>query len=530
MKRYLTTVNQKRIPHYFTDVLVIGTGIAGLRATMEIDPALDVLVITKKNNSDSSSYLAQGGIACVQGKNDNFDSHIDDTLIAGGDLVDEDVVRSIVEEAPQRVQELLDWGVDFDKSASGDGKDLALGREGAHSHNRIVHAQGDATGAAIVQALLKKVQQQKNVQIWEGVFALDLITSEGQCVGATIWNAHHGRTIVWAKQVILATGGCGRLYRETTNPPVATCDGLAMAARANVTMRDLEFIQFHPTVLYIAGGSRTLISEATRGEGAYLVDKDGFRFMSEYDKRGELAPRDVVSRAVVAQMEKTKHPNVYLQMSHLPPEKTRLRFPGIAENCAKFGIDITKDPIPVRPGAHFMMGGIVADLSGVTSLPNLLAVGEVASTRLHGANRLASNSLLELLVCGRRAGELASKEALAKEDRISPHTMDDAQNVGLFLDKGEEEALNTQDIRNALKSQMWRGAGVVRTAALLDETRGKIQQWSNYVLKYQFSTPENWELQNLLLVAKLIVEASQKRTQSCGAHHREDELKEEESA
>ena len=292
------------------------------------------------------------------------------------------------------------WGTKFDRI---DGQ-LALGREGGHGRDRIAHAMGDATGKEIVRAVAAHLEGQAHVEVWEHTFTVDLLTEQGVCRGAIVWNSQHGKTVVWAKQTILATGGAGQLYRETTNPAVATGDGMAVAYRAGAELRDMEFMQFHPTVLYIAGGSRQLISEAARGEGAWLVDRHGERFMTEYDARGELAPRDVVSLAIVSQMERTRHPNVYLDLTHLHGGQVRARFPGIAAICAEFGLDITRDRIPVRPGAHYMMGGVTVDAEGRTTLPGLWAAGEVTSSGLHGANRLASNSLLEALVYGAHAG------------------------------------------------------------------------------------------------------------------------------
>jgi L-aspartate oxidase len=322
--------------------------------------------------------------------------------------------------------------------------------------------------------------------------------------------------MIWAKQTILATGGAGQLYRETTNPEVATGDGMALAYRAGAELRDLEFVQFHPTVLYIAGGSRHLISEATRGEGAWLVDRHGRRFMPDYDARGELAPRDVVSLAIVSQMEKTRHPNVYLDMTHIDPDRVRSRFPGIAGVCAEFGLDITKDRIPVRPGAHYMMGGVTVDLEGRTTLPGLWAAGEVTSSGLHGANRLASNSLLEALVYGAYAGEGASAAAREIQDSFR---VPEVENPKV---ETASEPLNMADIRNSLKSLMWRDAGVRREAENLTDALESIDHWSRYVLVRQFADPTGWELQNMLCVARLMIEAALQRTESRGAHMRTD--------
>ncbi|HEX4147473.1 MAG TPA: L-aspartate oxidase, partial [Pirellulales bacterium] len=384
--RYLVRFDPKRVSHHFTDVLIIGGGLAGLRAALAIDPRMSVLVITKDSLLQSNSNYAQGGIAGVLDPEDRFENHVADTLRAGGQLCDREVVEMVVREAPERIGELMSWGAHFDQEAGS----LALGREGGHSHDRIVHALGDATGKEVMRAVIDRARSLPNLATWQDTFTLDLLTWEGACRGALVWNAAHGKTLVWAKQTILCTGGAGQLYRETTNPAVATGDGYALAYRAGAQLRDMEFMQFHPTVLYIAGSSRNLITEAMRGEGAHLVDRLGRRFMADYDARGELAPRDVVSQAIVTQMEKTRHPNVYLELSHLDPERISRRFPGISAICAEFGIDITSDWIPVRPGAHYMIGGVTVDRQGRTTLAGLWAAGEVTSSGLHGANRLAS--------------------------------------------------------------------------------------------------------------------------------------------
>jgi L-aspartate oxidase len=414
--RYLVAFGPKRVPHCFTDVLILGGGLAGLRAALAVDPRLSVTVVTKDDLRGSSSQWAQGGIAGVVDPEDRFDNHVADTLTAGGGLCHEDVVDAVIREAPTRINELIAWGTRFDAR---DGA-LELGREGGHSHHRIVHALGDATGREVMRAVIERARALDNLEVWPDTFTIDLVTHEGRCRGALVWNQAHGKTLVWAKQTILATGGVGQIYRESTNPPGASGDGMALAWRAGAEIRDMEFMQFHPTVLYIAGGARSLITEAVRGAGAWLVDRDGHRFMPDFDDRAELAPRDVVSRAITEVMHRTHHSNVYLDLSHLDPAMVRQRFPGMAEICGKFGLDLARDRIPVRPGAHYMIGGVTVDDHGRTSVPGLLAAGEVTSSGLHGANRLASNSLLEGLVYGARAGEAASAEVIAArgaEDR-----------------------------------------------------------------------------------------------------------------
>ena len=304
--RYLVPFGPRRVPHCFTDVLILGGGLAGLRAAMEVDPSLSVTVITKDDLRESSSQYAKGGIAGVVDPEDRFDNHVADTLIAGGGLCHAEVVDAVVREAPSRIEELIAWGTRFDERNG----ELDLGREGGHSHRRIVHALGDATGREVMRAVIERARGLSNLEVWPDTFTIDLLTDETDCRGALVWNKDHGKTLVWALRTILATGGAGQVYRETTNPDVASGDGMALAWRAGSLLRDMEFMQFHPTVLYIAGGARSLITEAVRGAGAWLVDRDGQRFMPAFDSRAELAPRDIVSRAINRVMQRTHHANV----------------------------------------------------------------------------------------------------------------------------------------------------------------------------------------------------------------------------
>jgi L-aspartate oxidase len=510
--RYLVAFHPKRVSHHHVDVLVIGGGIAGLRAAMSIDPRLAALIVTKDNLEESNSAYAQGGIAGVMAPDDKFEDHVADTLTAGAGLCDRDVVEMVVREAPDHIRQLIEWGTSFDQLEG----ELLLGREGGHSHNRIVHALGDATGQEIMRAMIKRARDVLRAQFWQNTFTIDLLTHEGRCRGAIVWNERHGKTYVWTKQTILATGGAGQMFRETTNPLVATGDGHAAAYRAGAELMDMEFMQFHPTVLYIAGSSRSLITEAVRGEGALLVDATGARFMPEYHPLAELAPRDVVSQAIVDRMEKTQHPCVYLDMSALPADAVRARFPGIAKRCREFGLDLATDRIPVRPGAHYMIGGVKVDDSGATTIPGLWAAGEVSSTGLHGANRLASNSLLEGLVYGARAGEAASALALAEPDRFEAISLENAP-----VPKASER-LDLQDVRNSLKSLVWRSAGVRRSAASLQEAARMIDGWQRYALAQQFHDPAGWELQNMLIVARVMIAAALRREESRGVHLRMD--------
>jgi L-aspartate oxidase len=510
-RRYLVPFGPKQTPHLFTDILVIGAGIAGLRAALEIPSKFSVLVVTKDALQQSNSNYAQGGIAGVLSPEDRFENHIEDTITAGAGLCDPRVVELVVREAPQQISDLIQWGTNFDQE---DGQ-LALTREGGHSHRRIVHALGDATGHEVMRAIIDRARQTPHLTLWDQTFTVDLLTHAGACVGAVLDRPGQGILLVWAKQTVLASGGAGMVYRETTNPPVATGDGMAAAYRAGAELRDMEFMQFHPTVLYVAGSSRFLISEAVRGEGAYLRDKNGVRFMPEEDPRAELAPRDIVARAIVRRMDHTQHPNVYLDLSHLDPVKVRQRFPGIEKVCLGFGIDITRDLIPVRPGAHYMMGGVTVDDHGRTTLPGLWAAGEVTSSGLHGANRLASNSLLEGLVFGASCGRGASEQAGDMPDAyVVPPISSPAE--------GAVADFDVADVTNSLRSLMVRHMGVVRDRAGLREAERQVAFWRRYALAQRFHTRSGWELQNLLTVAYAMIGSARLREESRGVHCRSD--------
>ena len=371
--RYLVPFGPKDTPHFFADVLVIGAGIAGLRAALEVPADLSVLVVTKDQIEQSNSQYAQGGIAGVLSPEDRFENHIEDTLTAGAGLCAPEVVELVVREAPTQIHDLIRWGTQFDIE---DGH-LALTREGGHEiYRRIVHALGDATGHEVMRAVIQRAREAAHVRIWEKTFTLDLLTHAGACVGAVVAMPDGERRLVWAKQTILASGGAGMVYRETTNPPVATGDGMAAAYRAGAELRDMEFMQFHPTVLYVAGSSRHLISEAVRGEGAYLRDKMTARASSSMSTRPrrELAPRDIVAQAIFHCMERTQHPNVYLDLSHLDPARIHARFPGIEKLCKGFGLDITRDRIPVRAPARSLHAGRRHDRprKADTTLPGLV--------------------------------------------------------------------------------------------------------------------------------------------------------------
>jgi L-aspartate oxidase len=511
--RYLVSFDARNSFHRFADVLVVGAGIAGLRAALEVPADLSVLVVTKDRITESNSSYAQGGIAGVRSPEDTFENHVEDTLVAGDGLCDRAVVDMVVREAPAQIDTLVAWGTKFDE----EGGHLALTREGGHSHRRIVHALGDSTGFEVMRAIIATARDAPNVTLWDDTFTMDLLTHDGQCVGAVVARNGAGKFLVWAKQVILASGGCGMVYRETTNPPVATGDGMAAAYRAGAELRDMEFMQFHPTVLYVAGSARYLVSEAVRGEGAYLRDVNGHRFMPDADPRAELAPRDVVARAIFRTMERTQHPNVYLDLSHLDSEMVLRRFPGINRVCKGFGLDITRDRIPVRPGAHYMIGGVTVGMHGRTTLPGLWAAGEVTSSGLHGANRLASNSLIEGLVygtlCGRGAAEAARKTG---------HDLTALPLRSVIAPPDPQDRLDVADLTASLRSLMVRKMGIVRERCRLLEAQRDVEFWCRYVLTRELDTKAGWELQNLLTVARLMIDAALRREESRGTHFRSD--------
>lgn len=514
LRRYLVPFDPKRVPHLFTDVLVLGAGIAGTRAALAIDPALRTIVVTKDTITQSNSAWAQGGIAGVLDPLDDFAHHVQDTIAAGKGMCEPDVVEFVVREAPERIRELVRYGAEFDKVKG----EIALTLEGGHSHPRVAHALGDATGKEVMRAMHETLFAADHIDVWQQTFTIDLLTCDGVCRGALVWNANHGRTFVWAKQTILCTGGAGALYRETTNPSIATADGHAIAFRAGCDLRDMEFMQFHPTVLYIAGSSRHLITEAVRGEGAHLVDCNGKRFMADYDDAMELAPRDVVSQAITQQMARTAHPCVYLDLSPIEPDKIRNRFPHIGKVCSEFGLDITKDRVPVRPGAHYMIGGVTTDTDGRTSLPGLWAAGEATSTGLHGANRLASNSLLEGVVYGLRSGQNASQLALQQPDNFTAPSIDSPSGIP----HDSDEALDLTDIRNSLRSLMWRSVGISRNENDLRAARQQLDFWANYVCRRDLLEPAGWELQNMMLIGRVMAAAALARQESRGVHLRSD--------
>ncbi len=509
-RRPLADLSSLDFDRHETDVLVIGGGVAGFSAAIAAAQGARVLCVTKDSALSSNTWAAQGGVAAVLSDEDSVESHRDDTLSAGVGLCDEVAVELVVREGPERVRDLISWGGSFDREEEGE---LHLTLEGGHSRKRVLHAQGDQTGVEVQKTLLRKVKSFANIELREHVFAVDLVVEAGHCVGALLW--HQGRyTLVRARATVLATGGAGQLYRETTNPIIATGDGFAMALRAGAVLRDMEFIQFHPTTLYVAGSARHLITEAVRGEGGILRDMRGERFMVHYHPMAELAPRDVVARSIVRQMKMYGDSHVYLDLSHLDPVFVRERFPNLAEICKLFKIDVASDMIPIHPSVHYVMGGVVADMDGRTSVPGLLACGEVASSGLHGANRLASNSLLEGLVFGQRSGlaAAAAEGAPLKTPSIFPET-----DFGL-----EGSVINAADMFNSIKSLMWKDVGIVRSAEMLERAVTRLGNWSDYVFQCRFHSAQGWELVNSLTVAHAVATSALWREESRGAHFRSD--------
>jgi len=512
-RRYLVNVDSISAHQLFTDCLVIGAGIAGLRAALEAAERHSIIIVCKGNAEDSNTFKAQGGIASVLDKADTFESHIADTLKTGCGICDEDVVDLVVRQGPELVEQLLKWGTEFDLREN----HFAATLEGGHSYPRVVHAHGDETGRGIAEALIERARRNPNIRILEDFFTIDLLTDDdNKCVGIVGYERKRGPQIIWAANTILATGGAGRLYRETTNPEAATGDGIAMAYRAGAVLRDLELVQFHPTTLYIAGATRALISETVRGEGAVLLDSKGRRFMKDYHEAAELAPRDIVSRAILAQMRKTESTHVHLDVRHFEKAYFAKRFPWINELLESFDIDITNDLIPVRPSAHYLIGGIKTNLSAKTNIDNLYACGEITSTGLHGANRLGSNSLLEGLVFGKIAGQEVSQKKKATAAHLK-HPL-----IKYQIPHSDRTRLDADDVRNSLRALMWRNVGITRLDQPLSEVQEIIRFWQRYVMDKIFDSPAGWECQNMLTASLLIAQSAQQRRESRGVHYRRD--------
>lgn len=510
------------------DFLVIGSGIAGLSFAIGAARYGTVALVTKRERGVSNTAWAQGGIACVTSTEDSFELHVRDTLDAGAGLCDERVVRSIVTDGPARIHELIDLGVHFDERETGNGgHELDLGKEGGHSKRRILHSR-DVTGREIERALLAAVSQEKNIVVLENHMAVDLITlgklgyvSTDRCLGAYVLNESTGEVLTLrSDRVVLATGGCGRVYLYTTNPGIATGDGVAMAWRAGARVANMEFIQFHPTCLFHPQARNFLITEAIRGEGGRLVDEKGTAFMERYDARKDLAPRDIVARAIDAEMKRTGAACVYLDVTHQAPEFVRERFPNIYENCLRLGIDITKQPIPVVPAAHYQCGGVETDENGASTLPGLFAIGEVACTGLHGANRLASNSLLEACVLAHRCREFIASQPTADTDTWLRDLELPAWKSGAAVDVDELVVIyhNWDEIRRL----MWDYVGIVRTTKRLQRAATRLRNLEREIQEFYWGykvTTDILELRNLCCVASLIVDSALLRRESRGLHY-----------
>ena len=511
-EQYLIDVDLRRIPSLSPDVLIAGSGIAAISAAIVAAESASVLLVTKSRMQESNTFYAQGGVAVALDPLDEPEAHFQDTIIAGAGLCDEAAVRKLVTEGPLRVTQLIEWGTPFDRE---NGK-IAFTLEGGHSHNRIIHALGDATGRAIETSLIEKIRNHPNISILENHFAVDLLHHDKTCYGLVALDAKSGKMLkIEAKVTILATGGLGQIYRETTNPDVATGDGMAMAYRAGATLQDMEFVQFHPTALYLAGAKRHLITEAVRGEGGWLLNAKHERFMHKYDERLELAPRDIVAKSITHEIAETGATNVFISMAHLQPERIRERFPNLCKMLAQYRLDPTKDPIPVRPACHYMMGGVRTDLDARSDIQRLLAAGEVACVGVHGANRLASNSLLDGLVFGHAAGLTALKIAADPQPVFPGKAL---RPVALK----ESLPLDLEDVRSSLKSMVSRAAGILRDGESLASSLQMLDFWQKYVYAEEFTSVAGLELQNMLACAQLIMRSALIREESRGAHQRKD--------
>ncbi len=485
------------------DFIVIGSGVAGLRSAIELARDGRVAVLTKDRIDESNTEYAQGGVAVALSDDDEIALHLEDTLNAGAGLCDENAVRVLVEDGPRYITELIEWGAEFDR----EGGALAFTREAAHSRRRILHAHGDSTGREIVRALLARAKREPNITFLAHAATLGLLVRGCRCVGVEYIDPNESLLReMHAKAVVLATGGAGQIYAQTTNPDVATGDGIAMAFAAGATVCDMEFVQFHPTVLAAPGAPRFLLTEALRGEGGRLRNDSGELFMKRYDEREELAPRDVVSRSIVSEMTRTGRQWIYLDLTHLKADFLRERFPKIYLTCLRYGLDFTKDQIPVSPAAHYIMGGVGTDTEGRTTLTGLYAAGEVTCTGVHGANRLASNSLLEGLVFGARAGAAAVNDAI--DYKIQENSLTDP------IDIPPADWMFDPQTRYRVQELMWQKVGLIRRGEDLLAALDELIHLSNQAI--------NIRTRNFATLAKLITQAALWREESRGGHYRTD--------
>ena len=512
-----------------SDFLVIGSGIAGFCFAIKAAKRGTVAIVTKKEQIESSTNYAQGGIAAVTGEKDSFESHINDTLTTGAGLCNENVARFVVTEGPDRIKELIEWGVEFSLTEINRSTVFDLGREGGHSHRRVLHAK-DITGREIERALTAKAATEKNITIFENHFAINLILAStvtgveqkhDRCVGAYVFDVNNGVVHTFkASFILLATGGAGKVYLVTTNPDIATGDGIAMAYRAGAQIANMEFIQFHPTCLYHPEAKSFLISEAVRGEGGVLKLKNGREFMDKYHTMKSLAPRDVVAQAIDMELKKSGDESVFLDITHKGRDFLTRRFPTIYDRCLEFGFDMARDMIPVVPAAHYICGGIFVNAYGETTINRLLACGEVACTGLHGANRLASNSLLEAVVFAHRA--------FIRVSELLPGIKDESLAIPPWDPKGateSDESVVVSHNWDEVRSSMWNYVGIVRTNKRLERARRRIDLITQEIMEYYWNfkiTRDLLELRNIATVAKLIIECAQQRKESRGLHYNLD--------
>ena len=492
------------------DFVVVGAGVAGLRAAITLAESGKVLVVAKQEITESNTQYAQGGIAVALSDEDEISLHFQDTINAGDGIVNAEAAHALVEEGPARIQELIEWGTEFDRH----GTRLTFTREAAHSRSRVLHAHGDSTGREIGRALYARAASLKNIAFCEFEFTSALHMESGRACGVELISQKNEKHLVGSSSVLMATGGGGNVYSNTTNPAVATADGVAMAYSAGAEISDMEFVQFHPTALYVKNAPRFLLSEALRGEGAVLRNAELVRFMPKYHEMADLAPRDVVARAIAHELEvcRLKEPLVYLDMTHLKESHLKSRFPRIYETCLKYNVDITVDMVPIRPAAHYMMGGIRTDLKGQTNVPGLYAAGEAACTGVHGANRLASNSLLEGLVFGARA-------ANAMRDSARTQSCESTQPLPPTSGQSKTET-NVEDFIHKIQEMMWSKVGIVRNRQGLQEAVSQLDSESTALPPK--TSRRNCEALNIHTAASLIARSALARLESRGAHYRVD--------